>query len=108
MAYRLEFVGYCSELGHNKIWGWYVNDDGVHYNFWGKFDGRPLTFKIYEGFGAADKLAKLAWKKLSPRDNGQYHEVKIADLETVIPGFGEKMEMQLVMAKLGDKFHGNG
>lgn len=104
--YTVNFFGWCTDKGHDKVWGYVTLGSGTLYNFWGK-RGSKFTFQEHEGsFRDSHKLQKRAQEKVRPRANGRYVEIDVDRIDTVIPGFHEEFEKQLMMAKLFDNFYG--
>lgn len=110
--YTLNFFGWCSEDGHDKVWGYVtIGSDPLNrhtelYNFWGK-RGKRLAFQKHEGVWGSDELQKRADQKTrSGRSSGAYRRVPVADVENVVPGFFNELEKQLTLAKLFDNFRG--
>lgn len=107
--YRINFFGWCSEEGHDKVWGYVTVGDpgsGELYNFWGK-RGKRLAFQKHEGVWGSDELQKRADQKTrSGRSSGAYRRVPVSDVENVVPGFFNELEKQLTLAKLFDNFRG--
>lgn len=88
--YRINFFGWCSEEGHDKVWGYVTVGDpgsGELYNFWGK-RGKRLAFQKHEGRWGSDELQKRADQKVRHgRSSGQYRQVAVVNIENVVPGF---------------------
>lgn len=110
--YTLNFFGWCSEDGHDKVWGYVtIGSDPLNrhtelYNFWGK-RGKRLAFQKHEGVWGSDELQKRADQKTrSGRSSGAYRRVPVSDVENVVPGFFNELEKQLTLAKLFDNFRG--
>ncbi len=111
--YTLNFFGWCSEDGHDKVWGYVtIGSDPLNrhtelYNFWGK-RGKRLAFQKHEGVWGSDELQKRADQKTrSGRSSGAYMRVPVSSIESVVPGFFEELEKQLTLAKLFENFRGN-
>ncbi len=121
MAYQIIFFGWCSEEGHDKVWGFVTVGENQLYNFWGK-RGKRFSFKKHtlsrepewrrkwrtNGVWEAPELRglrDLAEKKCEPgRKNGTYVEVPVDKIEEVVPDFFNEFEKQLTLAKLFDNF----
>lgn len=108
--YTVNFFGWCSEEGHDKVWGYLTIGSDTHnrhtelYNFWGK-RGKRLAFQKHEGLWGSDELQKRADQKTrSGRSSGSYQRVAPSNIESVVPGFFEELEKQLTLAKLFDNF----
>ncbi len=111
--YTVNFFGWCSEDGHDKVWGYVtIGSDPLNrhtelYNFWGK-RGKRLAFQKHEGVWGSDELQKRADQKTrSGRSSGAYMRVPVSSIESVVPGFFEELEKQLTLAKLFENFRGN-
>jgi hypothetical protein len=106
MAYTVNFFGWCTDQGHDKVWGYVTLGGGELYNFWGK-RGAKFTFQEHPGsYRDSIMLQKRAAQKVRRRANGRYDEIDVTKIETVIPGFYDEFEKQLMMAKLFDNFFG--
>lgn len=108
--YTVNFFGWCTEGGHDKVWGYVtIGSDPLNrhtelYNFWGK-RGKRLAFQKHEGVWGSDELQKRADQKTrSGRSSGSYQRVAVSNIENVVPGFFEELEKQLTLAKLFDNF----
>ena len=128
MSYDIKFFGHCNEEGHDKVWGYVLVGDDQLYNFWGK-RGKRFAFQKHEVAERPDTSlmpsyrrdyyrnweapqfallrAKAAEKCRPGRKSGQYDEVPVSTIETLVPGFFEEFEKQLTLAKLFDNFRGN-
>lgn len=102
--YRVNFFGWCSEDGHDKVWG-YVTVGEYLYNFWGK-RGKRLAFQQHPegGWGSDDLYTRSKNKVRSGRKSGAYVEIVPSNIENVVPGFFEEFEKQLTLAKLFENF----
>ena len=102
--YTLNFLGWCNESGHDKIWG-YVTVGDHCYNFWGA-RGKKLSFQEHKAgrWGDNRELRSKAEAKCRPRANGAYHEIALNKVESVVPDFFNQLEHQLTIAKLFDNF----
>jgi hypothetical protein len=107
MAYDINFFGWCSQEGHDKVWGYVTVGDDQLYNFWGK-RGKRFAFQKHDArYSEATALQRKAQEKCRPgRASGAYTEVPVSQIEAIVPGFFEEFEKQLTLAKLFDNFRG--
>jgi hypothetical protein len=122
MAYEINFFGWCSDEGHDKVWGYVTVGDDQLYNFWGKrgkrfaFQKHVITKKperVFRRLGTdweapefAEFRKKAAEKCKTGRKSGAYTQVPVANIEAIVPGFFNEFEKQLTLAKLFDNFRG--
>ncbi len=102
--YTIEFFGWCSEDGHDKVWGYVTIGDRL-YNFWGR-RGKKFTFKQEDNTSFQNsKYARKAEQKCrSGRSSGAYTAISPSRVEDVWPDFHEVFGRQLLFAKLSDGF----
>ena len=105
MGYKINYFGWNNEPGHDKVWGYLTIGEGVTaelFNFWGA-RGKKLSFKKHEtNYFSVDELRRLAQKKTGKG----YREIPTGDIETVVEGFHEQLELQLTLAKLFENYRG--
>lgn len=108
--YTLHFVGWKKEGTSDKVWGYFSlpSNEKVFYTFWGR-RGAKLTFKRYEGnykrVGGSWYSSEAENLAFSKKRDG-YVECPITHIEAHTPGFTNEFELQFVMNRMMNKFHG--
>ena len=112
MAYKINFFGWCSDDGHDKIWGYVTFYDDHReeevYNFWGRRNGK-LSFKDLSDIPFWERkeyCEKKYQEKCRIRRSGTYKKIPVDQIENVFTNFYDEFEKQLVFAKLFDSFRG--
>lgn len=89
--YTFEWLGWCSEDNHDKVWGYICIDNRSYYNFWGE-RGKSLRFKRHSGAWDLKSLTRAKVRK-------GYVQQTENDMERIYPAFKEHFDRQFVMAK---------
>lgn len=99
MGYRIEFFGWCSDEGHDKVWGWIsLAHEADLFSFWGRRGGK-LTWKRWTSESSLEALRDSKIRK-------GYRSVPIADIEAETPGFTHEFERAFMLCRMFDQFHG--
>lgn len=100
--YTLHFVAWKKEGTSDKVWGFFSlpGSDRTFYSFWGR-RGARLTFKQYKN----EHLYSMETMGRSKVREG-YVECPITHIEAHTPGFTNEFELQFVMSRMMNKFHG--
>jgi hypothetical protein len=93
---KYEFIGWCNEEGHDKIWGVILLREGDNQNtyasFWGR-RGKKLQTKVFEEYSW--DVGKVINKKAE-----RYRKIDENRLGTVYPEFEEDLRKTAVWAIL--------
>lgn len=100
--YSLHYVAWKKEGTSDKVWGFFSLPSyaNTYYTFWGR-RGARLTFKQYKNVA----LSSMDTQARSKTRDG-YVECPIAHIEAHTPGFTNEFELQFVMSRMMNKFHG--
>lgn len=89
---KYQFIGWCKEGTHDKVWGAITIGDGKVLTVWGRRGTKLQTKVVSDDWD----LTKLIRKK---RNNG-YNEIQEYELEEVYPEFKQDLEKTMVWASL--------
>lgn len=86
---NFQWVGWCREDNHDKVWALMPLTDGRYATVWGR-RGKTLQSKIQAGWQSdRDKAVR------SKRNKG-YQQISLSQLETVYPEFQQDLEQTAV------------
>lgn len=88
-----EFIGWCHEDKHDKVWGVIRLEDYKYVSFWGR-RGTKLQTKFFES--STYDLVQLIYKKVRKG----YTEVNTNQLSSVYPEFRNDLEKTAIWATL--------
>lgn len=91
---NFEFIGWCHENGHDKIWALVEINHRAYATIWGK-RGKKLSSKVFY----EDKDNTLTMNsRIVEKLNKGYLEINKEKLDEVYPGFEEDVSMMAFLA----------